>query len=80
MQSKYLKQELYDQASIESLQESYRNVLTQIGEDPEREGLVKTPERVAKSMLFMTQGYSQDGLAIINSAKFQEEYKQMIIV
>lgn len=80
MQSKYLKQELYDPACIDSLQESYRNVLTQIGEDPEREGLAKTPERVAKAMLFMTQGYDQDPLAIINSAKFQEEYKQMIIV
>lgn len=80
MPSKYLKQELYDQECIESLQDSYRNILTQIGEKPEREGLVKTPERVAKAMLFMTQGYDQDPLAIINSAKFQEEYKQMIIV
>lgn len=80
MSSKYRKQEIYDQGCIDSLKDNYTNILTQIGEDPTREGLEKTPERVAKAMLFLTQGYDQDPLAIINSAKFQEEYKQMIIV
>ena len=80
MQAKYQKQEIFDADCLESLQNSYKNVLCQIGEDPHREGLIKTPERVAKSMLFITQGYAQDPLEIINSAKFQEEYKQMIIV
>ncbi len=51
-----------------------------IGEDPEREGLLKTPERVAKAITFLTSGYSQNPCDIINSAKFKEEYKQMVIV
>lgn len=80
MSSKYLKQEIFDPNCIEALEKNYRDVLVQIGENPDREGLLKTPERVAKAMLFMTQGYDQDPLAIVNSAKFQEEYKQMIIV
>jgi GTP cyclohydrolase I len=52
----------------------------QLGEDPEREGLLKTPERVAKAMQFMTQGYYQDAKAIINSAKFHEDVSEMIVV
>ena len=55
-------------------------MLREIGEDPAREGLVKTPERVAKALQFMTQGYEQDGTEIIQKAIFDEEYKQMVIV
>lgn len=58
----------------------YASVLSLLGEDPQREGLVKTPERVAKAMQFLTQGYSQDPQAILRSAMFQEDYRQMVIV
>jgi GTP cyclohydrolase I len=58
----------------------YGKVLHEIGEDPTREGLLKTPERVAKSLQFLTHGYHLDPVAILNSAKFQEDYKQMVIV
>ena len=55
-------------------------ILKLIGEDPEREGLVKTPERVAKAMQFLTQGYGQDGEALVQSAIFTEPYSQMVLV
>lgn len=64
----------------EKLESLYLEVLNEIGEDPNREGLIKTPERVAKAMKFMTQGYDQDPEAILLSAKFKEEYKQMVVV
>ena len=57
-----------------------KSVLSEIGENPEREGLVKTPERVAKSMKFLTNGYKQDPAKIIQSAMFSEEYSQMVLV
>lgn len=60
--------------------ECVHKILEQIGEDPEREGLVKTPLRVAKAMKALTAGYSQDPIAILNSAKFSEDYSQMVIV
>lgn len=58
----------------------YREILELLGEDPEREGLIKTPERVAKAMMFLTKGYNQDPAAILSSAIFIEDYKQMVIV
>jgi GTP cyclohydrolase I len=58
----------------------YEDVLKQLGEDPSREGLLKTPERVAKAMQFMTHGYGLDPDAIINQAIFHEEYSEMVIV
>lgn len=64
----------------DALQSHYREVLSLLGEDPEREGLVKTPERVAKAMQFLTQGYEQDPEAILRGAMFREEYRQMVIV
>lgn len=64
----------------EELARHYASVLHLLGEDPQREGLVKTPERVAKAMQFLTQGYSQDPQQILRSAMFQEDYKQMVIV
>ena len=57
-----------------------KSVLSEIGENPEREGLLKTPERVAKSMKFLTDGYKQDHAKIIQSAMFSEEYSQMVLV
>ena len=62
------------------LANSIKLVLSEIGESPEREGLVKTPERVAKSMEFLTDGYKQDPTKIIQSAMFAEEYSQMVLV
>ena len=64
----------------EQLQSHYYEILRLLGEDPEREGLVKTPERVAKAMQFLTQGYQMDPVGILNSAKFSEAYNQMVIV
>lgn len=76
----YKKVETYDEAAINSLKDSYRGIITAIGEDPEREGLQKTPERMAKAMQFLTQGYELDAKAILDSAKFAEDYNEMVIV
>ena len=64
----------------EELASNIKSVLSEIGENPEREGLLKTPERVAKSMKFLTDGYKQDPAKIIQSAMFSEEYSQMVLV
>lgn len=58
----------------------YKDILSLLGEDASREGLLKTPERVAKAMLTLTRGYHEDPAAILNSAKFKENYNQMVIV
>ena len=76
----YKKIEQYDQHVTEGLLKNYKETLGLLGEDPEREGLQKTPERLAKAMQFLTQGYQQDANAILNSAKFHEEVSEMIIV
>jgi GTP cyclohydrolase I len=76
----YNKIETWNAETIEEMATMYRRILQLIGEDPEREGLLRTPERVAKAMNFMTLGYSQNPCKIINSAKFKEEYKQMVLV
>lgn len=57
-----------------------KEILALLGEDPEREGLVKTPERVAKSLQFLTKGYEEDGVQIIQSAIFDEQYQQMVLI
>jgi GTP cyclohydrolase I len=76
----YERVDNYNPEKISNLTELYGKVLHEIGEDPTREGLLKTPERVAKSLQFLTHGYHLDPVAILNSAKFQEDYKQMVIV
>ena len=76
----YKKKEQYDSKNIESLKEHYSKVLELIGEDPSREGLVKTPERVAKAMQFLTQGYEMNATEILQSAMFSEDYSQMVLV
>ena len=80
MEKNYIREERYDADCIEKLAYHYREILSLLGEDIEREGLIKTPERVAKAMSFVTKGYSQDPIEIINSAIFREEYKQMVLV
>jgi GTP cyclohydrolase I len=76
----YTKKDIYNQEKIDSIAGYYKNILLELGENPNREGLLKTPERVAKSLQFLTHGYDLDPVAILNSAKFKEEYKQMVIV
>jgi GTP cyclohydrolase I len=76
----YKKIDQYDQPVTEGMIKNYTEILGLLGEDPMREGLQKTPERVAKAMQFLTQGYHQDANAILNSAKFHEEVSEMIIV
>ena len=76
----YDKEERFDPATVEALKGHYIEILRLLGEDPAREGLLKTPERVAKAMSFLTKGYDENPLEIIRSATFREEYKQMVLV
>ncbi len=76
----YKKIDQYDEEVTSGLLKNYKAALGLLGEDVEREGLEKTPERVAKAMQFLTQGYQQDANAILNSAKFHEEVSEMVIV
>ena len=76
----YKKTEQYEDKITSGLVKSYGDILGLLGEDPEREGLKKTPERLAKAMQYLTQGYHLDAKAIINSAKFHEEVSEMIVV
>ncbi|MBR4968972.1 MAG: GTP cyclohydrolase I FolE [Alistipes sp.] len=76
----YEREDKYDLEKIEKLKYHYGEVLRLLGEDPEREGLIKTPERVAKAWSYLTKGYEQDPIAILQSAMFKEEYKQMVVV
>ncbi|MBL7914128.1 MAG: GTP cyclohydrolase I FolE [Bacteroidia bacterium] len=76
----YTKIDQYNQIKIEALSAAYLTVLKEVGEDPNREGLLKTPERVAKAMQFLTHGYDLDPEKILLSAKFREDYQQMVIV
>ena len=76
----YTKEEIYDDKVTAEIAAHVKEILSLLGEDPEREGLVKTPERVAKSLQFLTQGYAQNGKEIILKAIFDEEYQQMVLV
>ncbi len=80
MMQGYEKIDLYDPAKIKQLSHHYREILKLIGEDPEREGLEKTPERVAKAIQYLTHGYEASPEDIIISARFREDYRQMVIV
>jgi GTP cyclohydrolase IA len=76
----YKKVEQYGMESLSGLEENYKAIITQLGEDPEREGLQKTPERIAKAMQYLTQGYDQDAEAVVRGAMFTEECSEMVIV
>jgi len=76
----YEKFEDYDSEKIEKLSYHYKEILRLIGENPDREGLLKTPLRVAKSVLFLNQGYNLDPEEILLSARFREDYREMVIV
>jgi GTP cyclohydrolase IA len=71
---------IYNDQLTEKIAEHYKDILSQLGENASREGLEKTPERVAKSLQYLTQGYDQDPDALLNSAIFHEEYSEMVIV
>ncbi len=76
----YQRIERYNGDSIDKIAGVYKDILSEIGENPEREGLMKTPERVAKALQYLTHGYDLDPSAILKSAMFAEEYRQMVIV
>ena len=76
----YRKIESYDEETTAKLAEHYKAILELIGEDPSGEGLLKTPERVAKAIQFLTNGYLQDGREILMGALFEEKYSQMVLV
>jgi GTP cyclohydrolase I len=76
----YARNDQYNPAIIRRIAEHYHAILKEIGENPEREGLKKTPERVAKALQFLTHGYELDPAEILRSAMFREEYQQMVIV
>jgi len=76
----YKKTEQFDEKATSELIKNYHSALKWLGEDPEREGLQKTPERLAKAMQYITQGYNQDAHAILDSAKFHEPVSEMIVV
>lgn len=78
--SKYKKVESYDEASMQEMQKAYTKVIEQCGENPNREGLLKTPERAAKAMQFLTHGYDINPKTILESALFNEEYSEMVLV
>src|ERR1700742_3165260 len=76
----YEKVDRYNPELISSLSAHYKDILKQIGENPTREGLLKTPERMAKAALYLTHGYDLDAKKILSSALFKEEYSQMVVV
>lgn len=76
----YISEDIYDPETTSEIAAHVKEILRLLGEDPEREGLIKTPERVAKSLQFLTKGYSQNGEMIVKSALFDEEYQQMVLV
>jgi GTP cyclohydrolase I len=76
----YKKKEEFCEDEITEMEKNYRQILKLLGEDPDREGLLKTPHRIAKAMQFVTHGNNLDAKEILNSAKFHEEMSQMIVV
>ncbi|MCC6532945.1 MAG: GTP cyclohydrolase I FolE [Burkholderiales bacterium] len=76
----YQKVDQYNPQLVARIASSFRSILAEIGEDPQREGLVKTPERFAKALQFLTHGHNLDPAGILRSAMFREDYRQMVIV
>lgn len=70
----------YDKERTEYISEKFEDIILKLGEDPTREGLIKTPERAAKAMQYLTQGYEQDPAEVLRSALFQEDYSEMVLV
>lgn len=78
--SAYKNSEEYDETVVEQLSDDYKNILSLLGENPDREGLLKTPLRAAKAMAFLTKGYNENPTDILLSARFKEDYKHMVLV
>lgn len=76
----YIKIDQYNEGRIAAVASHYKDILGQLGEDPEREGLLKTPERVAKALQYLTHGYDIKPDDILRSAMFKEDYSQMVVV
>jgi GTP cyclohydrolase I len=76
----YNKKEKHDSEALGLMIEAYKQIIEQVGENPNREGLLKTPERAAKAMQYLTQGYDIDPKEILKSALFREEYSEMVLV
>ena len=76
----YQRIDKYDQETTDNIAVSYKNIIKTLGEDADREGLVKTPERIAKALQYMTQGYQMNAKDILESAKFHEDVSEMVIV
>lgn len=76
----YIREDRFDEETTAKIAAHYKEILRLLGEDPDREGLLKTPERVAKALQFLTKGYAQDGAEILSGALFREEYSQMVLV
>lgn len=76
----YKRTEEYCDDTIQQMMDAYRNIIIGTGEDPEREGLLKTPERISKAMQYITQGYKMSAKEILEGAKFHESYSEMVIV
>ncbi|MBD1421126.1 GTP cyclohydrolase I FolE [Sphingobacterium chuzhouense] len=79
-QDGYIKIDQYNQKQVEEIAACYPTILRAIGENPKREGLIKTPERVAKALQFLTHGYDVDAAEVLRGAMFEEEYSQMVVV
>ncbi|MCR9182233.1 MAG: GTP cyclohydrolase I FolE [Flavobacteriaceae bacterium] len=76
----YTKIDSYSEQTTDFLKENFSDIITGLGEDIHREGIIKTPERAAKAMQFLTQGYQQDAAQILKGAMFKEDYENMVIV
>lgn len=76
----YIKIDRYNTVKTRSISNHYTDILSQLGENPQREGLIKTPERVAKALQYLTHGYDLDPAKILRSAMFKEDYSQMVVV
>lgn len=80
MELGYQKIDKYDEQCVSEMAVHYKEILRLLGENPEREGLLKSPERIAKAMLFFTNGYDLNPEEILRSALFHEDYRQMVVV
>ncbi|MBP3944216.1 GTP cyclohydrolase I FolE [Sphingobacteriaceae bacterium WQ 2009] len=76
----YIKVDQYNEEHVSRIASHYTDILASLGEDPSREGLLKTPERVAKALQFLTHGYNIDAAAVLKGAMFEEDYSQMVVV
>lgn len=76
----YVRVDNYNDEKTEKLEKLYKSIIDEIDPDSGREGLIKTPSRIAKSIQFLTQGYSVDPAEMLRTAKFKEEYQQMVVV